>query len=89
VKGKAMLKTGVPARGQFGILDLASLVPPPLGYSDDPIERLKLNKSDPTVHALLPARPPMTIFHLQPTAYMEKHCPPPSQFELAMRYHQF
>jgi hypothetical protein len=84
-----MLKTGAPANGQFGSLDLASLVPPPLGYSDDPIERIKLARADPTVRALLPARPPMTFFHLQPTAYMEKHCPPLSQFELEMRYHQF
>jgi hypothetical protein len=84
-----VIKTGTLARGQFGILDLASLVPPPPGFSDDPIERLRMNRADPTVKALLPHKPPLTIFHLQPTPYMEEHSAPPSQIQLAIAYLQF
>ncbi len=76
-------------RGALGILDLASLVPPPPGFSYDPIQRLKMAHADARVGAYLPPRLPLEIFHLQPTAFMNQHLLPPTKEELALKYFQY
>lgn len=84
-----MLIPSVPSRSATGILDLAKMVPLPPGFSDDPVQRIRNSRADFDAVRAKFSHPEMHLFHLQPTAFMQRVLPPPSQYELAMRYFQY
>jgi hypothetical protein len=82
-----MITSGIPAKLHHGFLDLASIVTPPIGFYDDPIEAIR--KSRMTIGSMANAPTAAGIPYLPDSPYMARVLGSPFPHIAMLRYLEF